>query len=70
LPQGKEHPDTLASTKTLAHVLSGEGKYEQAEKIYRQVLMLRETALGNEHPSTLMSMNNLVQVPSDQGKYE
>jgi tetratricopeptide (TPR) repeat protein len=38
--------------------------------MHRQVLGLRETALGKEHPSTLTSMNNLAGVLRDQGKYE
>jgi tetratricopeptide (TPR) repeat protein len=67
---GKEHPDILASMNNLAGVLSHQGRYEQAEEIYRQVLRLWETVLGKEHPSTLASMNNLAGVLSDQGKYE
>jgi hypothetical protein len=35
LPLGKEHPDTLASMNNLTQVLSGQGKYEQAEEKYR-----------------------------------
>ena len=54
----------------LAVVLSGQGKHEQAEEIYRQALGLRETVLGKENPDTLRSMNNLAAVLSDQGKYE
>ena len=46
----------------LAAVLQGQGKYEEAEKIYRQVLASKESVLGKEHPSTLKSINNLVGV--------
>jgi tetratricopeptide (TPR) repeat protein len=53
---GKEHPDTLTSINNLAQVLSRRGKYEEAEKIYRQALGLKETVLGKEHPSTLTSV--------------
>jgi hypothetical protein len=32
---GKEHPDTLMSMNNLADILSSQGKYEQAEELYR-----------------------------------
>ena len=32
---GKEHPSTLTSMNNLASVLSGQGKYDEAEEIYR-----------------------------------
>jgi hypothetical protein len=51
-------------------VLRDQGKYEQAEEMYRQVLGLSETVLGKEHPFTLTSMNNLATVLINQGKYE
>ena len=66
---GKEHPDTLTSMDNLAGVLSDQGKYGQAEEMYRQVLGLSETVLGKEYPDTLTSMDNLAGVLSDQGKY-
>lgn len=51
---GKEHPDTLGSMTNLAEVLSSQGKYEEAEKMHRQALALRETMLGEEHPNFLL----------------
>jgi hypothetical protein len=65
---GKEHPNTLTSMNNLAAVLSGQGKYEQAEEIHRQALGLRETVLGKEYPDTLTSMNNLTAVLSGPGQ--
>jgi nucleoside phosphorylase/tetratricopeptide (TPR) repeat protein len=46
------------------------GKYQYAEAMHRQALMLKEKVLGSEHPSTLDSMNNLALVLDSQGKYE
>ena len=43
---GKEHPDTLMSMNNLALVLSGQGKYSEAEEMHRQELALCETVLG------------------------
>ncbi|KAK4109332.1 hypothetical protein N656DRAFT_839255 [Canariomyces notabilis] len=84
---GKEHPDTLTSMNSLANtltsmnslalVLESQGKYEEAERMHRQALGLREKELGlsekvsgKEHPDTLTSMNNLASVLRRQGKYE
>ena len=51
-------------------MLSRQGKYEEAEEIYRQVLALIERVLEKEYLSTLTSINNLVEVLSRQGRYE
>jgi hypothetical protein len=55
----KEHPSILASMNNLASVLSDQSKYEQAEEMHQQTLMLKEMVLSKEHTSTLTSMNNL-----------
>jgi tetratricopeptide (TPR) repeat protein len=54
----------------LAQMLSSQGKYEEAEAMNRQTLVLSEKALGPEHPSTLTSMGNWAGVLSSQGKYK
>jgi pentatricopeptide repeat protein len=43
---GKEHPSTLTIMNYLAGSLSEQGKYEEAEEMYRQALGLRETVRG------------------------
>jgi len=50
-------------------VLRDQGKYLEAEQMYREVVEVRERVQGKEHPDTLTSMNNLATVLSDQGKY-
>jgi tetratricopeptide (TPR) repeat protein len=67
---GKEYLYTLTSMNNLAMVLRDQGKYEQAEEIYRQALRLSETVVGKEHPDTLTNMNNQAIVLRNQGKYE
>ncbi|KJZ70980.1 hypothetical protein HIM_09635 [Hirsutella minnesotensis 3608] len=67
---GKEHPETLGSMNNLARVLQSLGKYEEAERLHRQALDLKEKVLGKEHPETLGSMNNLARVLQSLGKYE
>ncbi|ORY56847.1 uncharacterized protein BCR38DRAFT_490295 [Pseudomassariella vexata] len=65
-----EHPDILHSINNLANILDSQGKYEEAERKYRQTLELREKVLGREHPGTLDSINNLANVLDSQGKYK
>ena len=48
----------------LALVLSKQGKYEEAEKMHRATLELREKVLGPKHPDTLSSMDSLAEVLS------
>ncbi|EXK81073.1 hypothetical protein FOQG_14415 [Fusarium oxysporum f. sp. raphani 54005] len=80
---GNEHLDTLGSMNNLANMLRklGDmnnlalmldkmGDYEEAEKMHRETLEVREKVLGKEHPSTLDSMNNLALVLGNMGEYE
>lgn len=46
------------------------GKYDLAEKLYRQTLELRRDILGPEHTSTLKSMNDLGLALERMGKYD
>lgn len=48
-----EHPDMLTSLSYLGLVLSNQGKYDEAEAIYRRALKGYEEVLGREHPHTL-----------------
>jgi tetratricopeptide (TPR) repeat protein len=56
---GKLHPDTLTSVSNLALVLQDQGKYDEAEKMYRRALEGREKQLGGKHPDTLHSIHSL-----------
>ena len=51
--------DTIFTAGTLAYELKAQGKYDEAEPLYREVLEVRREALGNRHPRTLGSINNL-----------
>ncbi|KAK7588373.1 hypothetical protein V3481_007398 [Fusarium oxysporum f. sp. vasinfectum] len=54
----------------LGFILSSVGKYEEAERMHRETLQLREKVLGKEHPETLANMNNLANVLDRMGKYD
>lgn len=65
----REHPSTLTSVSNLGNMLSRQGKYEEAEVLYRRVLESQEV-LGREHPVTLASTKYLGLVLSRKRKYE
>jgi Tetratricopeptide repeat len=49
---GAEHHSKLTSMNNLALALMSQGKYEHAEEMYREELVLSEMVLGKEHPNT------------------
>jgi tetratricopeptide (TPR) repeat protein len=66
---GCEHPDTLTSMNNLASIYYYQGKYADAEPLYKEALAGCQKALGLEHPDTLGSMNNPALLYKHQGKY-
>jgi len=47
-----------------------QGKYEEAEQLYKRCLEIRETKIGKNHPDVATSLNNLAELYRSQGKYE
>ncbi len=66
---GKEHPDTLDSIDSLAVLYQSQGRYSEAEPLYKQALQLREKVLGKEHPDTLDSIDGLAGLYQSQGRH-
>lgn len=61
----------LASTlNRLAQVYHDQGKYTQAEPLYRRSLTLVEKALGSSHPDVAANLNNLATLYRDEGRYD
>src|SRR5205814_436825 len=55
---------------TLGRVYYDEGRWEEAEKLFVEVMETSKTKLGADHPSTLTSMANLVSTFWNQGRWE
>ncbi len=53
---GEGTPFTLY---TLAYELQAQGKFDEAEPLYRELLEMSRETLGDRHPDTLECMNNL-----------
>ena len=53
----------------LAEVYWRQGKYADAERLYKRTLAIYEKALGKDHTDVADTLNNLGLVYGDQGKY-
>ena len=50
---------TISTLDTLARELQTQGKYDEAEPLYREALEVKRETLGDRHPDTLLTINNL-----------
>jgi tetratricopeptide (TPR) repeat protein len=66
----EEHPDVATSLNNLAGLYSSQGKYEEAELLYRSALEMYKWMLGEEHQNVATSLNNLAELYCSQRKYE
>jgi tetratricopeptide (TPR) repeat protein len=62
-----DHDDLLAR---IGSCLGSDGRYGEAEIVFRNALEIRERACGLEHPDTLTSISLLGLVLAGQGKYK
>ncbi len=53
----------------IADLLFAQGRFGEAEKLYRQVIELRSRVLGPEHPDTLASRNRLIYALNEEEKH-
>ena len=58
---------TNLTLSTLGTELQVQGKYDEAEPMYREALEVARAALGSRHPHTLTSTNNLGLLLHDKG---
>ena len=48
---GADHPDVAATLNNLAVVYTAQGRYADAEGLYKRALAIKEKALGADHPA-------------------
>ena len=65
---GEQHPDLAQSLNNLALLYSRQGRYSEAEPLYKQALSMRKRLLGEQHPKVATDLNNLAALYSRQGK--
>jgi tetratricopeptide (TPR) repeat protein len=66
---GADQPDVAASLNNLALLYANQGRYADAEPLYKPALAIREKALGPNHPDIAQSLNNLALLYHNQGRY-
>ena len=66
--QGAEQLNTASALNLLGLLYAAQGRYADAEPVYKRALALREKALGLEHPSVGTSLNNLAELYRLQGR--
>jgi tetratricopeptide (TPR) repeat protein len=62
------------TTATLRHrstalLYDNQGRYADAEPLYKRALAIREKTLGPDHPDVAQSLNNLALLYDQQGRY-
>ncbi|MGO8778414.1 MAG: CHAT domain-containing protein, partial [Rhodomicrobium sp.] len=60
---------TLISVNNLATLYDDQGRYSEAEPLYKRALEESERVLGKEHPLTLGNLSNLAAMYESQGRY-
>jgi hypothetical protein len=58
----------LTNVNNLALTYWNQGRWEEAEKLFVQVIETSRTKFGVDYPDTLTSMNNLASMLWDQGR--
>ena len=66
---GPGHLQVAASLNNLGELYRAQGKYTEAEPLYKRALAIAEKALGPGHPQVAASLNNLAGLYRLQGKY-
>jgi tetratricopeptide (TPR) repeat protein len=55
---GTDHPNTAASLNNLAMLYQKQGKYAEAEPLFKRALAICEQQLGTDHPDMATLRNN------------
>src|SRR5262249_59720486 len=65
---GRDHPDVARSLNNLAALYQSQGRYADAEPLYRRSLAISEKVLGRDS-DVATSLNNLAELYRNQGRY-
>ncbi len=66
---GEEDPRFAASLSNLALLYDDQGRYAEAEPLFKRALTINEKALGREHPNTRLALENLSALNQAQGPF-
>ncbi len=66
---GANHPDVAQSLNNLAALHENQGRYAEAEPLYKRALAIQEETLGPDHPHVAILLSNLAVLYRNQGRY-
>ena len=66
---GPDHPDVATMLNNLALLYDNQGRYAEAEPLFRRSLAIYEKALDPDHPLVATTLNNLAGLYRAQGLY-
>jgi len=66
---GEAHPDVATSLNNLAALYDSQGRYEEAEPLYRDALAMSKQLLGDEHSDVASCLFNLGALRHNQSRY-
>ncbi len=62
--------DFASTISSLAYLYYLQGRYNQAEPLFRQALELSKRLLGENHPDVAANLDNLAELYESQGRYD
>jgi tetratricopeptide (TPR) repeat protein len=66
--QGPDHPDLASTANRLAGLCSRDGRYAEAEALYRRALAIREKTFGPDHIHVAEPLEGLAKVCEQTGR--
>ena len=66
---GPDHTEVATSLNNLALLYYAQGRYAQAEPLYKRSLAILEKALEPDHPDVATGLHNLAELYRTQGQY-
>ncbi len=67
---GTDHPDVAKSLNNLARLYRTQGKYDEAEQLFKRSLAIREKVLPTDHPDIAEALNGLAELYYFQKRYD
>lgn len=64
-----DHPDQVGSLADSAYLCERQGRYAEAERLYQQVILLRERRYGDQHLCVADSLSDLASLYRSQKRY-
>ncbi len=59
---GPDHPNVATSLNNLAALYHAQGKYMEAEPLFKQALVTQKKVLGKNHPSVAQTLENYAEL--------